>query len=103
MTRAEDVDAEDFRARLPRFTGAALAANAAILDGVRAVAARHEGATPGQVALAWVLAQGPHVHAIPGTTRRAHLRSNIEAARITLDEEDPQILDRLPDAVGSRY
>lgn len=103
VTRREDVRPEDFRARLPRFTEAALAANAAILDGLRLVAARHEPATPGQVALAWVLAQGPQVHAIPGTTRSAHLRTNLAATQVALDDEDLRILDGLPAAVGSRY
>jgi aryl-alcohol dehydrogenase-like predicted oxidoreductase len=103
VSRREDVSEDDFRARLPRFADDALAANAAIVDGLRTVAARHQGATSGQVALAWVLAQGEHVHAIPGTTRQAHLLANLAAASLVLDEPDLALLDALPAPVGARY
>ena len=66
---AADFDSDDFRARNPRFAREAIEANLAIVDVVREVAARHE-ATPGQVALAWTLAQGEQVIPIPGTRRR---------------------------------
>jgi aryl-alcohol dehydrogenase-like predicted oxidoreductase len=69
---------------------------------VRAVAERH-GATPAQVALAWVLAQGDHVVPIPGTKRLERLEENVAAAHVRLSAEDLAELDSLPDAVGSRY
>jgi aryl-alcohol dehydrogenase-like predicted oxidoreductase len=66
------------------------------------VAERH-GATPAQVALAWVLAQGDHVIPIPGTKRLERLEENLAAAQLTLAAEDLEQLDALPEAVGSRY
>jgi aryl-alcohol dehydrogenase-like predicted oxidoreductase len=69
---------------------------------VRAVAERH-GATPAQVALAWVLAQGDHVVPIPGTKRLERLEENVAAADLRLSAEDLEELDALPGAVGSRY
>jgi aryl-alcohol dehydrogenase-like predicted oxidoreductase len=92
----------DFRSRLPRFTADALAANAAIVDIVRAVAAAHE-ATPAQVSLAWVLAQGDHVIPIPGTRRRTHLETNVAAAGLELTADELARLDTLPAPAGSRY
>jgi aryl-alcohol dehydrogenase-like predicted oxidoreductase len=92
----------DFRARNPRFSAEAMDANQAIVDRVRAVAARHQ-ATPGQVALAWVLAQGEHILPIPGTKRIAYLEENAAAAELTLSDDDLAELDEAPTAVGSRY
>ena len=77
-------------------------ANAALVAPVKAVAARHD-ATPAQVALAWLLAQGEHVVPIPGTKRRTRLEENAGAAALTLSAEDLAELDALPAAVGSRY
>ena len=95
-------DAQDFRAANPRFAAAAVDANQAIVDAVRAVAARLE-VTPGQVALAWALAQGEHVVPIPGTKRLAYLEENAAAATVRLSPEDLAELDALPEAVGTRY
>ena len=72
------------------------------MAGVRAVAERME-ATPAQVALAWVLAQGPHVVPIPGGTRPEHVTENVAGAELTLTAADLAELDGLPAAVGSRY
>jgi len=94
--------ADDFRARNPRFTTSALAANQRILDAVRRVATRRQ-ATLAQVALAWVLAQGRQVVPIPGTKRLAYLEENAAAADIELDETDLALLDDAPAAVGARY
>ena len=77
-------------------------ANAALVAPVKAVAARHD-ATPAQVALAWLLAQGEHVVPIPGTKRRTRLEENAGAAALTLSAEDLAELDALPAPVGSRY
>jgi aryl-alcohol dehydrogenase-like predicted oxidoreductase len=92
---------DDFRARNPRFSPEAMEANQAIVDRVRAVAARHDAA-PGQVALAWVLAQGEHIVPIPGTKRIAYLEENA-AAELSLTDEDLAELDEAPSPVGSRY
>jgi len=95
-------DANDFRARNPRFTDDAMAANAALVDVVRAVADRR-GATPAQVALAWVLAQGEHVVPIPGTKKVHYLEQNAAAASVQLTDEDLAELDALPAPEGARY
>ncbi|MGZ5349459.1 MAG: aldo/keto reductase [Actinomycetota bacterium] len=101
ITRASFEDL-DFRTNNPRFTPEAIDANLAIVDRVRAVADRH-GATPAQIALAWVLAQGPHVAPIPGTKRLCYLEENLSAATIVLTDADRADLDALPPAVGTRY
>ena len=93
---------DDFRSTLPRFTQEAIDANQAIVDRVRAVADRH-GATPAQVALAWVLAQGEHIVPIPGTRRLRHLEDNAAAAEIRLIAEDLAELRDLPEVTGTRY
>ena len=93
---------DDVRAVNPRFTSEARAANERIVDGVRAVASR-VGATPAQVALSWVLAQGDAVVPIPGATTVQHVEENTAAAAVTLTADDLAALDRLPAAVGSRY
>jgi aryl-alcohol dehydrogenase-like predicted oxidoreductase len=92
----------DFRARNPRFQPGAMRANAVILDGVRRVAQRL-GATPAQVCVAWVLAQGEHLLPIPGTKRAAYLEENLGGATLGLDAEALAELDALPPAVGARY
>ncbi len=95
-------DSTDFRSKLPRFQADAVAGNQRIVDGVRAVASRR-GATPAQVALAWVLSRGEYVLAIPGTQRRKYLEENVAAARIELTAEELQALDAIAAPVGGRY
>jgi aryl-alcohol dehydrogenase-like predicted oxidoreductase len=92
----------DMRGHNPRFTPEALAANQAIADAVRDVARRLD-ATPAQVAIAWVLAQGAHVIPIPGTRRIAYLEENLEAAELELTSDVLAELDALPEPVGPRY
>jgi len=99
---ATSFDDRDFRARNPRFTRAALEANLAIVDRVRAVAERH-GATAAQVALAWTLAQGEHVVPIPGTTKAERVEENAGAATLALGADDLAELDAVPPTVGARY
>jgi aryl-alcohol dehydrogenase-like predicted oxidoreductase len=94
--------AGDFRKNNPRFQPEAMDANLALVEVVKAVAARHE-ATPAQVALAWLLAQGEHVVPIPGTKRRSRLEENAAAAALTLTAADLAELDALPAPVGARY
>lgn len=95
-------DSSDFRSRNPRFTDEAMAANSALVEQVRAVADR-VGATPAQVALAWVLAQGEHVVPIPGTKKLRYLEENAASAAVELSAADLAELDALPPPVGARY
>lgn len=88
----DDLAETDWRRNNPRFAAEAMAANQALVDLVRSIAERHE-ATAGQVALAWVLAQGDDVIPIPGTTKIPHLESNAAATDVTLTEDDLQALD----------
>jgi len=92
-------------AYFPRFQGDALAQNLTLVDNVREIAAE-KGATPGQVALAWVLAQGEDIAPIPGTKRVAYLEENVGALTVDLTEDDLAALEKaVPrDAVaGARY
>ena len=79
-----------------------MAANVAIVDGLRRVAARL-GATPAQVAIAWVLAQGDHLLPIPGTKRTHYLEEDLGGGTLELDDDALAELDALPAAVGARY
>jgi aryl-alcohol dehydrogenase-like predicted oxidoreductase len=99
----DDVTREgDLRAHNPRFQAEAIAANEAILDGVKRVAERHD-ATPAQVALAWLLGRSDAVVPIPGMEKLAYLDENLGALDLRLDVEDERDLDGLPPATGSRY
>jgi aryl-alcohol dehydrogenase-like predicted oxidoreductase len=95
----------DMRKNFPRFAEENFAQNQRLLDGVRAVA-DEVGATPGQLALAWLLAKGPHVVPIPGTKRPERVAENAGAADVVLGEAQVAGLDELfePDNVaGERY
>jgi aryl-alcohol dehydrogenase-like predicted oxidoreductase len=92
----------DFRARNPRFQPEAMAANVAIVDGLRRIAGRM-GATPAQLCVAWTLAQGDHILPIPGTKREHYLEENLPGGTLRLDAEALAELDALPAAVGARY
>lgn len=94
-----DLPTVDGRRALPRYQPDAIAANLAIVDRVRAVAGQ-TGASVAQVAIAWVLAQGEHVVALPGTKTLAYLRENAAAADVRLPAGT--VLDDLPVAVGAR-
>jgi aryl-alcohol dehydrogenase-like predicted oxidoreductase len=103
----ETLDADDSRAtgRFPRFAGDALDANLALVDKVKELAAQHD-CTPGQLALAWVLAQGDDVAPIPGTKRIPYLEENVGATAVELTGDDLAALGAaIPrDAVvGDRY
>lgn len=105
LTDTGTLSAGDFRRANPRFQGENLAHNLPLLDTVREVATRH-GTAPGQVALAWLLAQGEHIVPIPGTRRSAYLAENLGAARLALSQADLDALSASlpPDAVhGARY
>lgn len=103
ITSTTQLGEGDMRANLPRFSEDNLAANLAIVETVRAVAARR-GVAAGQVALAWVQAKGEHVVPIPGTKRRTYLEQNVAAATLELTPEDVEELDAVADGVaGARY
>jgi len=80
-------DSSDFRTQVPRFAPEALKANLALVDLLRQFAAR-KGATPAQVALAWLLAQKPWIVPIPGTTKLHRLDENLGATGVELTPED---------------
>jgi aryl-alcohol dehydrogenase-like predicted oxidoreductase len=103
--RSPDFVAGDIRASMPRFQSPAFEANLALADRFAAIAA-DAGFTPAQLSLAWVLARGPHVIAIPGTRSIAHLDENLAAASRPAALETLAAVDALfaPGAVqGNRY
>ncbi|MEN3749498.1 aldo/keto reductase [Sphingomonas sp. HF-S3] len=109
LTGAMSADTEfekgDFRAGLPRFSTEARAANQALVDLIAGVAAG-KGATPAQVALAWLLARKPWIVPIPGTTRLDRLDENIGATELVLDEADIRGIDQAASQIevqGDRY
>lgn len=101
-----ELEANDFRAsRYPRLAGEARDKNQLLVDRVRAIAERR-GATPGQMALAWVLAKGEDIIPIPGTKRRQYLEENAAAADIRLDmNEVAELENAVPtnEVAGDRY
>jgi aryl-alcohol dehydrogenase-like predicted oxidoreductase len=103
--RTDDLAEDDFRRSHPRFQGDNLERNLALVERVRAIA-EQKGATPGQLALAWVLAQGDDIVPIPGTKRVKYLEDNLGAASVTLTADELSELDRLFPrgvATGERY
>ncbi|MEU4602175.1 aldo/keto reductase [Kribbella sp. NPDC023972] len=101
----DDFEPDDMRRGLPRFTGENFQRNLDLVEKVRELAAA-KGVTPGQLALAWLLAQGNDVAPIPGTKRRKYLAENLGAADVELTADDLAALDEAfpPDAVsGQRY
>jgi aryl-alcohol dehydrogenase-like predicted oxidoreductase len=85
-------DPTDFRNIVPRFSPEARKANIALVDLVKAVAER-KGATPAQIALAWLLAQKPWIVPIPGTTKIHRLEENLGAVNVELTENDLKQID----------
>ncbi|MBP9806062.1 MAG: aldo/keto reductase [Candidatus Accumulibacter sp.] len=105
ITRPEDFAADDYRRSSPRFQGENFARNLALVDQVRAFAAAI-GCTAGQLALAWVLAQGDDIVPIPGTKRRKYLEENVGALAIRLTPAQLAALDAVfpfNAAAGDRY
>ncbi|WDV51407.1 aldo/keto reductase [Streptomyces coeruleorubidus] len=107
FAKAEDLTSDDFRRQQPRFTGDNAARNAALLEPIRTIASSH-GATPGQIALAWVQQQAA-VHnlpviPIPGTRKPSRVEENTAATRIVLTDEELSLLDPIAGQVaGNRY
>ncbi|PPU94385.1 aldo/keto reductase [Xanthomonas albilineans] len=101
----EDFEADDYRRHSPRFQGENFARNLQLVEQVRSLAIA-KGVSPGQLALAWVLAQGEDLVPIPGTKRLAYLEENLGALQVTLDAEElAQIETIFPAdaAAGTRY
>jgi aryl-alcohol dehydrogenase-like predicted oxidoreductase len=101
----DDLAADDFRRHSPRFAERALAANLRLVDAVKDLADEKD-VSPGQLALAWVLAQGDDVVPIPGTKRRRYLEENAAAVDVTLSADDLARLAEVVPAdavVGDRY
>jgi len=105
ITKPEDFDADDYRRTSPRFQGENFTRNLALVAKVRHFATQL-GCTPGQLALAWVLAQGEDIVPIPGTKRRRYLDENARALDVALTAEQIAALDAefpLNAAAGERY
>ena len=105
FTSTSDFEEGDWRRNNPRFKDeATMKANLALVEQVGTVAKKHgPGTTPGQIALAWALAQGATVIPIPGTRKLERLEENIASAEVKLDAADLALLDALPEAKGARY
>jgi aryl-alcohol dehydrogenase-like predicted oxidoreductase len=103
IANEDTLDAKDARRqRFPRFQGDNLKSNLALVDRVRQLAVSH-GATPGRVALAWLLARGKDIVPIPGTKRRKYLEDNAAAATLHLTAAELAQLETLGSAAGARY
>ncbi|HJH21456.1 MAG TPA: aldo/keto reductase [Pseudomonas lactis] len=101
----DDFGADDYRRFSPRFQGENFAKNLQLVEQVKALAA-DKGVTAGQLALAWVLAQGDYIIPIPGTKRRTYLQENVEAVSISLSAQELAALDAIFPAdatAGLRY
>jgi aryl-alcohol dehydrogenase-like predicted oxidoreductase len=101
----DDFGEDDFRRHHPRFQGDNFKKNLELVERVKEIA-DEKGVGPGQLALAWVLAQGEDVVPIPGTTTVRHLEENVAAAKIELSEDDLRRLDEAAPhgaAAGDRY
>jgi len=105
ITKPEDLAENDFRRNNPRFQGANFAKNLELVERVREIAAERD-VTPGQMALAWLLAQGEDIVPIPGTKRREYLEENAAAAEISLSADELERIDEAAPAgvtAGDRY
>jgi aryl-alcohol dehydrogenase-like predicted oxidoreductase len=105
VRQASDIPEGDGRGRHPRFAADNLARNLALVAGIEAMA-REKGCTPGQVALAWLMAQGPDIVPIPGTKRAERIDENVAALDVALSAEDvARLSSALPPgaAAGTRY
>lgn len=101
----DDFGADDYRRFSPRFQGENFAKNLRLVEQVKTLAA-DKGVTAGQLALAWVLAQGDYIIPIPGTKRRTYLQENVEALSISLSADELAALDAIFPAdatAGLRY
>ncbi len=105
ITSPDDFAPDDFRRNNPRFQGANFTRNLELVAQVRQIA-REKDCTPGQLALAWVMAQGEDIVPIPGTKRRKYLEENVAAVELELTAEDLGRIDEaapIGAAAGDRY
>ena len=105
IKRFDDLAPDDFRRYSPRFQGDNFGKNLQLVERVTQLA-KQKSCTPGQLALAWVLAQGDDVVPIPGTKRRAYLEENLLAEKVTLNAQDKAAIDEIAPkgvAAGERY
>ncbi|HEX4010170.1 MAG TPA: aldo/keto reductase [Solirubrobacteraceae bacterium] len=105
ITSPQDFAPDDFRRQNPRFQGENFARNLELVARIEQIAAE-KGCTPGQLALAWVLAQGEDIVPIPGTKRRAYLEQNVQATEVALDAGELARIDEAAPpgaAAGDRY
>ncbi|MBV8631001.1 MAG: aldo/keto reductase [Silvibacterium sp.] len=105
MDETTEIARGDFRNTLPRFTPEARKANQAVVDLLTRIA-KEKGATPAQIALAWLLAQKPWIVPIPGTTKLHRLEENIGAVNVQLTTDDLREIEEAAshiDVQGDRY
>ncbi|HWC43165.1 MAG TPA: aldo/keto reductase [Actinomycetota bacterium] len=105
ITSPDDFGEDDFRRNHPRFTGDNFARNLELVERVRDLAER-KGATPSQLAIAWVVAQGDDVVPIPGTKRRRYLEENLGALEVELTSDDLAAIEEVTprgSVAGDRY
>lgn len=105
IRRFEDLAADDFRRTSPRFQGENFQKNLDLVNAVTQLGAQ-KGVAAATLALAWVLSRGPHVVAIPGTTKRARLEENMKALHVRLTSEELAQIDAIAPrgvAAGDRY
>ena len=103
ITKESRFSENDFRSTLPRFSAEAVAANQRIVDAVRSAGRAARALVGRGQPLAWVLARGEHVLAIPGTQREKYMRQNLAAGDVELSPQDLAELDAVPAPVGGRY
>ena len=105
ITSLDDLAADDYRRYSPRFQGENFNKNLQLVQAVQEIATE-KGVTPGQLAIAWLLAQGNDIVPIPGTKRRTYLEENVAAVEITLTQAELQRIDEVAPmsiAAGDRY
>jgi len=105
IRKFDDLAPDDFRRFSPRFQGENFDKNLQLVASIEAIA-REKHCTPGQLALAWVLAQGDDIVPIPGTKRRKYLEENVGALDVVLSTEDVKRIDEVTPkgvAAGGRY
>jgi aryl-alcohol dehydrogenase-like predicted oxidoreductase len=105
MSKDTKLPANDFRSSVPRFSPEAMEKNQAFVDLLKRVA-DDKGATPAQIALAWLLAQRPYIVPIPGTTKLHRLEENLGAAQTELTEADLREINEAASQIqpdGDRY
>jgi len=98
----EDLDADDWRRQNPRFTEENFKQNLAMVEKINMLAEQKE-VMPGQIAIAWVLAQGDDIVTIPGTRRISYLEENLASLDVELSADDLAYLADIGTAVGERY